>query len=47
MGWSSEAAYTQAIPDWLSSGHGLACHRWLLTDRADAPSFHDGIRPRA
>lgn len=45
-GLASEAAYTQAIRDWLSSRHGRAGRRRLVTDPADAPSLHDGIRPR-
>jgi hypothetical protein len=44
-GLANEATYAHAIRDWLSSRHGLAGRRRLVTDPADALSLHDGIRP--
>ena len=44
-GVASEAGYAGAICDWLSTREGVAGDRRLITDRADALSLHQGIRP--
>lgn len=44
-GLANEAAYALAIRDWLTSRYGIAARRRVITDPADAPSLHDGIRP--
>jgi len=43
-GLASEAAYVRAIREWLSTRHGTAARRRMVTDPAEAHSLHDGIR---
>ncbi|MCW3006482.1 MAG: hypothetical protein JWP17_1108 [Solirubrobacterales bacterium] len=45
-GLADEAAYARTIRDWLNSRHGIAARRRVIADAIDAPSLHEGIRPK-
>jgi hypothetical protein len=43
-GLAREAAYVHAIGDWLSTRHGVAARRRVVTGHAEDLSLRDGIR---